>query len=221
MKTHPRVCLIHAVAVAMQPIDDAFVQLWPAVVRVNLLDDSLSVDRARQTELSSAIHKRIGDLADYALSGGADAILFTCSAFGPAIDAVAARAAVPVLKPNDAMFEAALAHGRDIGMVATFEPSVASMAVEFRDLADRRGSTAQLRAVCVGEAMTALKAGDAARHHALVAEAAWSLRACDAIMLAQFSTARAAPTVATRLKAPVLTSPGAAVLKLKSLISRM
>jgi Asp/Glu/hydantoin racemase len=215
----PRIALIHAVTVAMQPIDDAFLHLWPQAERVNLLDDALSVDRAKALDLTPVVARRIGDLADYAMSFNADAILYTCSAFGPAIEAVAARLSVPVLKPNDAMFEAAIAQGRTIGMVATFEPSVASMTEEFQNAAARLGSTARLRTVCVAEAMEALRAGNAPRHNALVAEAARSLGPCDALMLAQFSTSRAADAVAAEVAMPVLTSPGAAVAKLKHLLN--
>ncbi len=163
---------------------------------------------------------RIMALADYGRSTGAAGILFTCSAFGEAIDAAASRASIPVLKPNEAMFEAALTIGRRVGMLATFEPSVASMEDEFRRMAAARRSPATIETYCVPGAMTALKAGDAATHNTLVAQAAPRFRDCDAVLLAHFSTSRAAPAASAALGRPVLTSPGSAVAKLKSLLSR-
>lgn len=211
-----RIALIHAVTVAIDPVETAFRALWPEAERVNILDDSLSVDRAKAPDLTPAVTKRIADLAAYGREIGADGVLFTCSAFGPAIEAVARAARWPVLKPNEAMFEAALAAGSRIGMMATFERSIPSMEEEFRELAAARGSTATITSVCVPDAMAALQKGDAETHNRLLADAVPRLGACDAIVLAQFSTSRAADAVRARTKAAVLTSPGAAVQKLKA-----
>lgn len=211
-----RIVLIHAVTVAMQPCADAFKGLWPEVERVNLLDDSLSVDRNKSPDLTPEITERIRRLGLYARDIGADGILYTCSAFGAAIEAVARELPIPVLKPNEAMFEAALAEGRTIGMLATFDRSIAPMQQEFEELAKGQ---ARLKMVCIPEAMRALQAGDAARHNALLAEAAPELAECDAVMLAQFSTSVAREAVQARLKAPILTSPGSAVAKLKRMLA--
>lgn len=210
-----RIALIHAVKVAMAPVEQAFRELWPEAECVNLLDDSLSVDRAKSDALTPEMSERIARLAAYGRDLGADGILYTCSAFGTAIEAVAKASRMPVLKPNEAMFEAALERGTTIGMLATFERSIPSMEEEFRELVALRGANATIRSVCVPAAMPALQKGDQETHNRLLAEAVGQLDGCDAIMLAQFSTSVAAPLVSSRTKQPVLTSPGAAVAKLK------
>src|SRR5881628_3906798 len=101
----PRIALIHALAHSVEPINTALARDWPEATRMNLLDDSLSADLARSGQgLDASMHERFQRLAQYALDSGANGILFTCSAFGPCIDAVARRhPSVPVLRPNEAM----------------------------------------------------------------------------------------------------------------------
>ena len=211
-----RIALIHAVTVAMQPIADAFATLWPEAQLVNLLDDSLAVDRGSGAEIPPQLFTRFRDLVTYADGLGAAGILFTCSAFGPAIEASAKATRAPVLKPNEAMFEAALAKGNTVGMLSNFAPSNASMEEEFKALAAGRNQRATLTAVTVPDALTALRAGDIATHNRLLADASQQLAGCDVIMLAQFSASRAQAEVQSRVRAEVLTSPGSAVVKLKS-----
>lgn len=211
-----RIALIHAVTVAMAPVHEAFARLWPAAECTDILDTSLSLDRERDGELTAAMTRRIGALADYAASSGADGILYTCSAFGEAIEAAASASALPVLKPNEAMFTAALNAGERIGMLATFAPSVAGMEDEFRQMAAATGSRARIETICVEGAMAALKSGDGATHDRLVAAAAPRLSQCDAVLLAHFSTSRAESAVRTAIANPVLTAPGAAVEALKA-----
>jgi Asp/Glu/hydantoin racemase len=212
--TH-RIALVHAVRVAIQPVEEAFARHWPEAMRMNLLDDSLSRDRSRDGQLTPAMFRRFRALTDYALAAGADGILFTCSAFGPAIEAAREGCKIPVFKPNEAMFREALERGRRLGLLVTFAPSVPSMEEEFREMARAAGRDVELRSVCIPEAMTALDAGDGPTHDGLVARAAPQLAGCDAVMLAQFSTARAHAAVAKVLDCPVLTSPDSAVLWLR------
>lgn len=211
----PRIALIHAVTVAIEPVHAAFRAGWPEADCFNLLDDSLSADRAGDGALTGAMSARIRALARYAASTGAAAILFTCSAFGPAIEVAARELPIPVLKPNEAMFEAALRAGRRIGMLATFAPAVASMEQELHEMAD--GVTVET--ICVAAAMDALRSGDAATHNRLLAEAAPRLDHCDTVLLAHFSTARAAPAVSAVLGRGVLTSPDSAVARLRAVVT--
>ncbi len=103
---HPRIALIHATPLAIDPIGAAFGRLWPEARTTNLLDDSLSADLAAEGRLTDVMIDRFLTQARYVHSCGADAILFTCSAFGPAIEATAAAMPIPVLKPNEAMARA-------------------------------------------------------------------------------------------------------------------
>ena len=71
---------------------------------------------------------------------------------------------------------------------------------------------------CAPEAFAALDAGDGERHDRLVAEAVATLGPVDAIMLAQFSMARAAPLCRQAAVAALLTSPECAAAAMKRLV---
>ncbi len=208
----PRIALIHALRHSPPPIEAAFASLWPEARLMNLLDDSLASDLARDGALTPAMTQRFLDLAAYAARTGADAILFTCSAFGPCIDAVkAAHPGMPVLKPNEAMIEEASRCGRRIGLMATFAPTLVSMKPEFP-------ADIVLTPKLIAGGLEALDRGDTGAHDDLAEEAARSLSGCDAIALAQFSLARAADRIRASTGLPVLTTPDSAVRKLRALL---
>lgn len=215
-----RIALIHATPLAMAPISQAFARHWPQASCQHLLDDRLSQDLARDGHLTPSMTQRFVDLALYTQRAGATGILFTCSAFGPAIEAAASATGLPTLKPNEAMFEQALAHKPagsvlHIGLVATFEASIPSMSHEFLALAEQRGLRVELHSQFVSQAMADLAAGDSNAHHRKVAQGVANLPACDVVMLAQFSMAQAQALSQQHCTAPVLTSPDCAVLALQ------
>jgi aspartate/glutamate racemase len=211
-----RIALIHALSHSVAPINAAFERDWPQAQRMNLLDDSLSADLARSGRgLDAAMHARFQRLAQYAVDTGAQGILFTCSAFGPCIEAVARRhAGIPVLKPNEAMVAEAVqgqSQGPDkLGLIATFAATLVSMPSEFP-------SGIALDAVLAEGALDALNAGDTERHDALIAAQAIALRerGCTRIALAQFSMARARAACEQASGLPVLTTVDSAVRALR------
>jgi len=215
----PRIALIHATSVAIQPIGDAFRQLWPAARVNHLLEDSLSADLAAEGRLTERMIERFVALASYAHGAGADAILFTCSAFGPAIEAAAAAVPIPVLKPNEAMLEEALTAGSRIGLLATFEPSIPALRAELEQMARKNSIALKITARAVPAALRALQAGCTADHDRLIADAAQEIGECDALILGQFSMASAANAIPVRPRRRVLTSPGSAVARLKELLA--
>ena len=215
MTTPPRIALIHALKHSIAPIEAAFAKVWPEARLMNLLDDSLSADLARDGALNDTMTERFLALGNYAATTGANGILFTCSAFGPCIEAVArAHAPMPVLKPNEAMIERAVTMGRRIGLLSTFPPTLASMPPEFPALV-------ALQCALAEGALDALNRGDADTHDRLIAEQASRLEAsgCKTIALAQFSMARARGLCEDATGLRVLTTVDSAVAELQRRLS--
>ncbi len=204
------------------------IRIWPEASRMNLQDDSLSTDlaaveaKAPGTGLDAFMHERFQRLAQYAIDCGSDAILFTCSAFGSCIEAVAAAQKIPVLKPNEAMIEQAVAlvgergkmNGQVLGLVSSFAPTLASMPNEF-------STDVNLEMKLAEGAMAALNAGDVATHDKLVVAAAVDLvkHGAKVIALAQYSMAHCKPMVEAACGVPVLTTTDSAIEKLKRLLA--
>ncbi|MBM7327175.1 aspartate/glutamate racemase family protein [Brucella pseudintermedia] len=219
-KVPPRIVLFHATPVAMEPIAAAMARHWPEAEAVNLLDDGLTIDRAKEgAEISEELIDRFVDFGRYAQRIGADGILITCSAFGPAIDRMVKELPLPILRPNEAMFREAIASGSRIGMLATFAPAVSTMEEEFQQFVAETGAASTLDTIVVPDAIDLLRRGDATTHNRLVADMAPLFADRDAIMLAHFSTSRAAEEVRRKVDRPVLTAPDAAVMRMKTLVT--
>lgn len=210
----PKIALIHATTVSMEPTEQAFADLWPDADTFHLLDSSLSTDRAEAGTLTDDLSERIVGMAEYASARGADGVLYCCSAFGPAIEAAADTVSIGVLKPNEAMFERALDLGGELVMLVTFKDSIASMEQEFIEMKTHRGSDATLRSVLVEGARDAIDRGDADTHNQLIADAAKSVGDCSAILLAHFSMDRARDAVSSAVNVPVLSPPSESVARL-------
>jgi Asp/Glu/hydantoin racemase len=218
----PRIALIHALEESVAPARAAFRAHWPEARIFDLLDTSLAVDLADAGRLDEAMMKRFRTLADYAAGitgagGRTVGILFTCSAFAPAIDAVKPHLPIPVLRPNESAFEAALATGDRIGIVVSFGPSADSLRAELLAMAAAAGRRIEVTVAVADGALAALKSGDGEGHDERVARTAERLQGCDVVVLGQFSMARAQPRLQPLLPVPVLTTPGAAVGALRRL----
>ena len=224
MPSSPRIALVHALRESQVPAWDAFATGWPGAAIFNLLDDSLSADFSAAGTLTQAMRQRFLTLGRYVASTDADsrrtdAILFTCSAFGQAIDAVKRDLTIPVLRPNEAAFEAALEAGNRIALMTTFPKSLSPLVEELHTMAAERGLSPKIT-TCVAEGgLEALKAGNGADHDRIAARTAAGLTDIDVLVLCQFSLARAASAIAPVPGRIVLTTPGSAVAKLRGLLA--
>jgi hypothetical protein len=235
MSPSPRIILISALAQSPEPAMAAMAEIWPEARGYNLLDESLSADYAALGAITPEIFGRFLALGRYAAAASdgtsrAEGILFTCSAFRPAIERVKADLAIPVVTPNEGAFDEALRlcagrlGGGKVGVLLTFAGSVAPLTGEIAAMAEAIGQPCPelVPAVATG-ALEVLQAGDGARHDALAAAAVAALPPVDVIVIGQFSMARAAGAVRAALAAagrhePVLTTPHMAAAKLRRLV---
>ena len=217
-----RIALVHALDESMRPIALAFERLWPQAPRFDVLDSALSRDRAAGN-LTPAVAARVLTLLRYAVEVGGPgrqtvAILFTATAFGPALASARNKIMVPILSPHESAFTEAAASGQHVALLVSFPPSEAPLERDLLSAVTAAGADTRADLVPVPGALSALQNGDTATHDGLVAEAAATTPA-DLYLLGQFSMARAAPAVEAAVTGRVLTTPDSAVLAMRRLLT--
>jgi Asp/Glu/hydantoin racemase len=219
MAKRPHIFLFSVHKDAMEAAVRAFDADWPEARVSNLLDDSLFTWVREAGGVVPEMYEVFRNLTRHMVDRGADGILFTCSAFRQVIDACIDEFELPILKPNDAMIDKALDGGSRIAIMATVGPTIPSISVEIEEMAAGRGQKVELVPYVVDHAFDALAAGDAATHDRLVAARARDIAGCDTIVLAQFTLSRAVPAVRSVNETPIYDSPGAAVARMREMVS--
>jgi len=215
----PRIFLVHAVDVSMAPASDSFKKQWPEASIVNLLDESLAIDMLAHGKMTSEMIARFARLGQYCVDAGADAILFTCSAFGEAINHLKTLQKIPILTSNEALFEELLVRKDTAALLTTFQPSLQALRDEFLSMAAERGvGDAEIDSYLVEGALDALLERKQNVHDLLIAERVNCLSQYSTVVLGQFSMAAASSHPAIKTGARILTTPDCAVRKLKKLL---
>ncbi|WP_328898602.1 aspartate/glutamate racemase family protein [Streptomyces sp. NBC_00441] len=218
MSRRPRVCLVHTVASLPAVFTPLLAELAPGVDPYHVVDESLLADAIAHGRLPRTT-ARLAAYVTHAEAAGADAVLVTCSSLGPAAEEVRALTALPVLRVDEPMADAAVRTGSRVGVLATLDSTLAPTAGLVTRKAAEAGTPVTLdTTVCPG-AYAARAAGDQDRHDALIAEEVRRLAADhDVLVLAQASMAAALTALPDgALGVPVLTSPRSGVAQLASL----
>ncbi len=129
------------------------------------------------------------------LCAGADAVLLTCSTLGPAAEAAAATALIPILRVDAALAREAVKDGGKIAVLCAVETTVETTKLLFEQ--EGRATGAEIVVILVPHAWDAFKAGKIDCYFALVMKAAEAARRDGAtqVALAQASMAAAAELV--------------------------
>lgn len=216
----PRIFLLHAYRYSVAPCEEAFQRLWPEAEAVRLLDESLYADAGADGSLPANIGARLSSLFRHCVVSGANGIVFTGSTFGPAVEAAKGDIEVPLLKADEAMSEMAVAKGRRILMLATAKRAMPVIRRNLENAARAAGASPEIVEAWVPDAQAANNAGRAEEHDRAIAEMAAAKGAgFDAIVLGQMSMAPARRLMPADVAARVLTSPDAAAVKMRAVLS--
>ena len=178
-------------------------------------DFQLSIDRANGLD-ESRIRSRIIDLGQLAVNDHVDAILYTCSAFGDAIDAAKIKFNLPILRPNESAFRMAINAESDTNILVTFEPSLELLVNEFQAMSE--GLDINIKGHLIENALELLKEDQVQAHNQKIIDAVMMIPSDETVILGQFSMARAVEQINKDISDHlVLNTPDAAVTELKEL----
>ncbi|WP_416981009.1 aspartate/glutamate racemase family protein [Streptomyces sp. T028] len=213
------VAVVHATPASVAPTRSALAEGFPEASVWNLLDDRLMSDAEEAGGVTPDLSDRMLSLIDYAVRGGADAVLLSCSLYGSVLEQARRRYDLPMLSSDDALF--AEVARRRFGSVLLLGP----LAPAVRDSVNRlervlSGAQDGERTKVIGR--TATGAAEAAAHddlgaleQSLTAAATPYLKDVDAVVLGMFSLAPAHAGLEQALGLPVLSAPPLAARALR------
>jgi Asp/Glu/hydantoin racemase len=191
-------------------------ELLPEVEIFHMVDESLIRNTIRTGVLTKDTIRRAVQMVELARSGGADAVMVTCSSIGPSVEAARSLFDFPVYRVDEAMAEAAVAGARTIGVAATLRTTLEPTIALLEQTAARMGRRIEIvPRLCEG-AFSAVISGDTATHDRLVAEGLADLMPkVGIVVLAQASMARIAGSLPPGC-VPVLSSPELAIRRVRN-----
>ncbi len=225
----PHLALLHTGEAHVGAFADLFEEILPEAMLSHLVREDLLLRAQLAGKLPPDVATETAESLQELAGQGARVLLCTCSTLGPAVEAAAAEIAVPVLRVDRPMAEAAVAAGGRLLVVAALESTLAPTQALLRDAAADLGREVSLEVLSLPEAWEAFESGDRDDYLQQIADAVRSAVGAagtrngtggfDAVVLAQASMAGAADRLAD-LGTPVLASPRLAVERAAELYRR-
>ncbi|MFU8872747.1 hypothetical protein [Micromonospora sp. SL4-19] len=210
----PTVAVVHATPAAMAPAADAFATAFPQARIWNLLDDLLLKQAEQESGITAPLRRRMSTLIGYAVDGGADAVLLSCSLYGPVAQELAPAYPVPVLASDQALFEeVARRRPARVTVLGPVRGGVDDTVARLRTHLAAASVGGKVAGAVVGGARTA---GDGAALAQLVGAAAQRVRQhSDLVLLGQFSLAPGLAAARDSADVPVLSAAHVAATALR------
>ncbi|GAA2856672.1 hypothetical protein GCM10010517_14960 [Streptosporangium fragile] len=212
-----RVAVVNATPASIRPASDGLAEGFPEASPWHLLDDRLVTEADAVGGMTPALTRRMLALIDYAVRGGADAVLLSCSMYGPAAELARRLHDVPVTGSDEAMF-AEVARHRPGGVLVL--GSLDSAAADSARRLKKVAHGVEVRAVAAPGAAAAATAQDWPDLTDALARAAQPLlEEVQLVLLGQYSISPVHAELAARLGLPVLSPPLAAATALREALT--
>lgn len=201
----PHIACLHTVDSNIQVFDTALQELGAEGVK---LHHTVRADLLAAAEQAGGLTPEIAEwTADVlrGLCGNADVVLLTCSTLGPAAEAAAAAASVPIFRVDAVLAREAVCGGGKVAVLCAVQTTMEPTRLLFEKEAQATGAEVVMHLVT--GAWDVFKAGDRSRYLSMIAMAADKAfeRGARQVVLAQASMAGAVKP-GTGERAP-LTSP--------------
>ncbi|GAA4139891.1 aspartate/glutamate racemase family protein [Actinomadura keratinilytica] len=213
-RTPATVAVVNAAAASMAPATRGLRDGFPEARIWHLLDDRLVTDADAAGGMTPELCRRMLALIDHAVRGGADAVLLSCSMYGPAAELARGLHPVPVMGSDEAMFgEVAARRPARAAVIGSLDSAVADSvrrleAVLSRGAGPSGAAPTRLVGVTAAGAAGAAAAGDRDRLlESLTAAADAHAGSVDLFVLGQYSLTPVHAELAERLPVPVLSPP--------------
>ncbi|MFG1689652.1 aspartate/glutamate racemase family protein [Nonomuraea sp. NPDC049269] len=199
------VAVVNATPASMRPATDGLGQGFPEAAAWHLMDDRLVTEADAAGGMTPALTRRMLALIDYAVRGGADAVLLSCSMYGPAAELARRLHNVPVTGSDEAMFaDVAQRRPGKVLMLGSLDSAAADSARRLQRVAEG----VEVKGVAAPGAAAAAAVRDwPALVDALARAAEPSLGLAELVLLGQYSISPVHAELADRLGVPVLSPP--------------
>ena len=215
----PLVAVINATVASVSPAKAGLAEAFPEAAVWNLLDDRLISEAEASGGLTPALSRRMLSLIEYAVNGGAEAVLLSCSMYGPVIEHARRDHDLPMLSSDEELFdETARRSFRSVLLLGAMPPAVEDSVTRLREVLSRSTGAAAMRIIgqVADGALAATARGDIEELvWVLQSAAAPHLQDVDAVVLGNFSLAPANASLEAALQIPVLSAPVLAAARLR------
>lgn len=216
-----KLAIIHTTPLTVDSLKGLALSLMPGLEIVNLVDDSILPQLAKNGGRTSEVRGRWSEYAKIAEGLGADCILNACSSIGELCAQVQPDISVPIVRIDEPVAEFAVRTASKIGVAATLATTLEPTQRQLREKAEQAGRDVELTPVLASTAYQLLLAGDKDGHDNELAETLRKLAAdTDIVVLAQASMARVVERFSPDERELFQTSPELGMKRVREMISQ-